>query len=139
MTDAVKRRDDEIHHREPSRVKGRVVLRADVVVHVGNEGGLHEVASCCKGLAQADGCVPVAVHTDGTACGREAGGLSVDGEQHVGVRQDTAVPNHQTGAVVGDDLSADVELGACNGVGCNGVNHHERQRSDGNAGEVGTR
>ena len=54
------------------------------------------MASSGKGFAQADGGVPVAIDTNGTASGGEAGGLPVDGEQDVGVGKHTAIPNYQT-------------------------------------------
>ena len=97
------------------------------------------MASSGKGFAQADGSVPVAINTNRTTRSSEAGGLPVDGEQDVGVGKHTAIPNHQTRVVVRDDLPADVERGACHGVGHDGVHHQERQRPHGDARQVGAR
>ena len=54
------------------------------------------MAARSEGLAQADGGVPVATNPDGAARGGEAGGLTVNGEQDVGVCQDTVVSLNQT-------------------------------------------
>ena len=92
LTDAVEGGDDEIHHREASRIKGRVVIRADVVVDVWNVGGFHDVVSSGKGFAQPDGCIPESINANGPTSRRKAGGLPVNGEQHIGIGQHAVVP-----------------------------------------------
>ena len=54
------------------------------------------MAARSEGLAQADGGVPIAINPDGATRGGEACGLSIDGEQDVGVCQDTVVSLNQS-------------------------------------------
>ena len=139
MADAVEDGHNEVHHRESTGIEGRVVVGTDVVVHGGNVGGLHEVASSGEGLAEPDGGVPEPVNANGSTRSGEACGLAVDRKENVGVGKDTAVSLFQPRAVVGNDLAADVERCSCDGVRCDAVNDQEGERSHRDAGQVRTR
>ena len=95
LSDPVQRGKNEVHDRETPGVKRGVAVGPDVEIDAGDVGGLHHVGARCEGFAQSNGGVPEPIHANSTAGGREAGRLTVDGEQNVCVGEDTVVPLDQ--------------------------------------------